>query len=188
MDRKDGRPEDFTFEQKEQIIFQTFNKYQLICPIYGIIKCPSCYCKMALGFEFRKDGKPYYSLENYQQIHLKLGFRLIPNNYQDISRIHIDHLTPCYYGGLASLDNGLMICESCNLIFREFLTKEDKLFLLNTDAGLMDCIDVEYYSKKGQFIVVQNDKVIFKDKDIIRSILYQREKNKNDLEITPMYD
>ena len=34
----------------------------------------------------------------------------------------------------------------------------------------MDCIDVEYYSNKGKFIVIQNDKVIFKDKDIIRFV------------------
>lgn len=183
-----NRPEDFTFEQKEEIIFKTFYKYHLLCPIYGIIKCPSCYCKMALGFEFKKDGSSYYGWQNYQNIHLKMGFKLIPNHYVNISRVHIDHLLPIYQGGTATFENGVMICESCNLIFNKDLTYEEKMFLLNTDRDLMDCDDTVFNSDKSRMKIIQNGKTIFNGKDIFNSILCRRKENNELLEIIPMHD
>jgi len=117
-----------------------------------------------------------------------LGFRPVPNSYDNISRIHIDHLIPCYQGGMASEENGVMICESCNLIFREFLTKDDKLFLLNSDMSMMDCDNVEYFSNNSHFKMIENGRLIFSGKDIIRSILVKRDLNELDLEVIPMYD
>lgn len=182
------RPEDFTFEQKEYIVKSTFHNYQLLCSIYGIIKCPSCYSKMALGFQFKKDGNPYNSIENYQQLHLRLGFRLVPNEYNNIARVEIDHLTPCYKGGTASIDNGVMICENCNRIFREFLSKEEKLLLLNYDTEFMQCDGMELASNNSHFKIIQDGKIIYNDKDIVASILHRRSLNKQDLDIIPMYD
>lgn len=181
-----SRQEDFTFEQKEEIILRTFYLYHLLCPEYGIIKCPSCYCKMALGFENKKNGDPYTSQQSYQKIHLKMGYNLVPNFYENISRIHIDHLVPCFEGGKATFDNGIMICENCNLIFREFLSKEDKLFLLNNDSGLMDCDDTLYQSNHSNFKVIENGVMTFNGKDIIRSILFKRNINKDELDVIPM--
>ena len=184
-----SRPEDFTFEQKTEIILNSFKNYQLLCPVYGIIKCPSCYCKMALGFELKRDGGDYYGTQNYQYLHKILGYRLVPNCFDNISRIHLDHLTPIYQGGTATIDNGIMICENCNTIFREFLSKEDKLLLINNDDWeLMDSSELEYKSINSKFIVLKNNKIIFKDKDIISSILFRRNINKKELETTPMYD
>ena len=183
-----SRQEDFTFEQKYRIIKNTFYKYQLLCPLYGIIKCPSCYCKMALGFECKKNGDLYFGSQSYQTIHIELGFRPVPISYESISRIHIDHIIPCYQGGIASDENGVMICEGCNLIFREFLTRDDKLFLLNSDISMMDCDNIEYHSNNSHFKMVDNGRLIFSGKDIIRSILVKRDLNKNELDVIPMYD
>ena len=183
-----AREEDFTFEQKEEIIIRNFHKYDLLCPTYGIIKCPSCYCKMALGFDAKKDGTIYYGNQNYQKIHIKLGYRLVPNFYTDISRIHIDHLHPIYQGGIASFENGIMICENCNLVFSKNLSVDDKLHLLNNDLGLMECDNMEYDAVNSKFIIRQNGKIVKNTRDIIMSILCRREQNKCLLEILPMYD
>jgi len=180
--------QDFTYEQKREIILRKIGLYYLICPIYGIFKCPSCWCKMAIGHECKKDGENYKSRDNYLSIHKELGYKPIPREYTNISRVEIDHLDCCFYGGQATFENGVMICENCNKIFREFLNREDKLFLLNGDVELMDCDNISYRFNNSTVEIIQNGKKIFQGKDIINSILQRRKSNKLEIEITPMYD
>ena len=142
---------------------------------------------MALGFEYKKDGLPYYGYQNYQKIHHQLGFKCVPNFYTNISRIHIDHINPIYLGGTASFDNGILICETCNLVFNKELTYEDKIIILNSDTELMDCDNIEYQAVNSNIKIIQNGRV-FKEKDIVKGILIRRMENKKLLDIIPMYD
>lgn len=178
--------DDFTFEQKSAIIVNNFSKYELLNSYYGIIKCPSCWCKMALGHELKKNGEPYIGTQNYLEIHKKMGFRPIPSLYNTIQRIEIDHLDPCFIGGQADIDNGIMICENCNKVFREFLSRDDKILLLNSNGELMDIDFIEYESQNSKLKITHNESVIFEGKDIISSILHRRMQNKLELEVDLM--
>ena len=180
--------QDYTFDQKREIIFRKINLYTILCPIYGVLKCPSCWGKMSLGHEFKKNGEKYSGYGNYLSIHIELGYKPVPDYYQNIQRIEIDHLDCCFNGGQATFENGVMICESCNKIFREFLTKEEKLYLLNNDHELMDCDNVDYRVNNGNVQIIQDGKKIFNGRDIISSMLYRREQNRKEWDVVPMYD
>ena len=153
--------DNFTFSQKLRIITKRLPTLTQVDKVFGIYQCPLCKQPMALGFETKEDGRPYQGNENYQKVHLDLGFKVIPSWYPNVSRIEIDHINCCYLGGKAITTNGWLICKECNRLCREHLTENDKFELWN---------GMEYMEEDGEYVVEGNKVNHYQDGVLVKTI------------------
>ena len=65
------------------------------------------------------------------------GFRCAlcgKSSYEDLSRLHVDHIMPYSRGGRDCADNLITLCERCNLEKSDFLLEEKNIDNLQTEA------------------------------------------------------